>query len=117
MRQVPAALSQDAVTDADKLIVVNYWRGLSSSEQSKAFQDPKVVYKRPTTSNSLLWGRRSRSLYIGSTGSDEMLESNAVESNIAPRAKLAKRRKVSVPAATNSQMLIRPFSDWRHQNS
>eukprot|EP00978_Attheya_sp_CCMP212_P049531 scaffold677601_cov212-Attheya_sp.AAC.1 len=48
IRRVPLALLQDAQTLNDKLIVVNYWRGLSKLEQATLFKELQKYYTAPS---------------------------------------------------------------------
>jgi hypothetical protein len=50
-RQIPQALLLDAETPHQKLWVVNWWRSLSSSQQSDEFEKLRLVYRAPTKSN------------------------------------------------------------------
>ena len=50
-RQIPQALLLDAETPHQKLWVANWWRSLSSSQQSDEFEELRLVYRAPTKSN------------------------------------------------------------------
>ena len=53
-RQIPLALLIDAKTEHDKLVVVNWWRGMTSAEQAEESKSLRAVYRAPTRSNDLL---------------------------------------------------------------
>jgi hypothetical protein len=53
-RQVPKCILMDAQTDHDKLIVVNWWRGLTKKEQAMEWEAIRAIYRQPSLSNDLL---------------------------------------------------------------
>ena len=53
-RQIPMALLIDAKTDHDKLVVVNWWRGMSGADQADESKELRTVYRGPTRSNDKL---------------------------------------------------------------
>eukprot|EP00978_Attheya_sp_CCMP212_P019490 scaffold54696_cov60-Attheya_sp.AAC.1 len=54
IRYVPLALLQDVHTLNDKMIVVNYWHGLSKLEQATLFKELQRYYTAPSVSNDQL---------------------------------------------------------------
>jgi hypothetical protein len=53
-RQVPICFLRDAETIQEKLVVVNWWRGLTPDEQKELKWDMSCMYRAPTRSNSPL---------------------------------------------------------------
>jgi hypothetical protein len=127
-RQVPQSLLMDADTDMDKLVVTNWWRGLTKDEQLAETDLLKRVYRAYSSSNAKLVGdywesvRNSiesrpaaaacvddtSNVYVGTADTLELREAGmacTVSARVAQKKK--GKRKVSDPATSPSHMFDR----------
>jgi hypothetical protein len=124
-RQVPQCLLLDAVSEMDKLVVTNWWRGLTKDGQSTEIEGMRRVYKSYTLSNEKLtndyWVNVSQSIesipaaaalvddtsnvYVGMADATELREAGMECTVSAKVAKPKKRkRKMSDPPTSPSHI-------------
>jgi hypothetical protein len=131
-RQVPQCLLLDADTAMDKLVVANWWRGLTKEGQLAEIDGLKRVYKRFTSSNEKLindhWESMRNSIesrpaaavfiddtsnvYVGTADTPELRDAGMACTVSARVAKKKKgKRRVSDPPTSRKRNKTRPIHE------